>query len=317
MYEVIRDYKSYLEKDCRFTRDTVVSYMGNLPEIFRDLKIRTLNDINAKTISYAWRIGRWEPIQKGIQISETAQNGYLLALKEFLRYLEEKGYNVEQGISEIIRLEEIPNIPLKGLSKEEQRKLADFLLFNISNDLQRKETALISLIWATGCRLNEALALNVGNDGLLSTRRTSGVAGDFEIDSEKVSVSIRGVSRNGIKSLLPRECVNFLNFHLENRSFKSPILFLNNARTRKPGRLSGDVASNLIERVFRRAGIEVRNYQAVNILRSTASTQELERSQPANTILQFPTPAKNATAPALNHKPAKDNWSFSVNQQVA
>ena len=317
MYEVIRDYKSYLEKDCRFTRDTVVSYMGNLPEIFNDLKIRTLNDINSKTISYAWRIGRWEPIQKGIQISETAQSGYLVALKEFLRYLEEKGYNVEQGISEIIRLEDVPNVPLKGLSREEQGILREFLLFNISNDLQRKETALISLIWATGCRLNEALALNVGNDGLISTRKTKGQAGDFEIDSENVYVSIRGVSRNGIKSLLSLECVNFLNFYLENRNFKSPILFLNNARTRKPGRLSSDVASNMIERVFRRAGVEVRNNQAVNILRSTADFKEIEQSQLANTVLKFPAPQPDLASPAHNNNPASGGWNYPANQQVA
>lgn len=317
MYEVIREYKSYLENDCRFTHDTVINYLGTLPNIFTNLQIHSLNDIDAKKISYAWRIGRWEPIQKGIQLSETAQSGYLLALKEFLRYLEDKGYNVEQGISEIIKVDDVPTLKLKGLNKAEQLKLRTFLLFNIDNDLQRKETALASLIWATGCRLNEALALNIGNDGLISTRRTNGRAGDFVIDGESVYVSIRGVTSDGSKTLLPGDTVNFLNFYLENRPFKNPILFLNNARTRRPSRLSGDIATNLIERVFRKAEIQYRSGQAVNILRSTtyALTEETGGRKPE--ILHFPAAHAKETDSIQIHETKKMVFDLSGNQRVA
>jgi site-specific recombinase XerD len=317
MYEVIRDYKSYLENDCRFTHDTVSDYLGTLPNIFTDLQIHSLNDIDAKKISYAWRFGRWEPIQKGIQLSETAQSGYLLALKEFLRYLEDKGYNVEQGISEIIKVDDVPQLKLKGLNKAEQNKLRSFLLYNINNDLQRKETALVSLIWATGCRLNEALALNIGNDGLISTRRTSGRAGDFVVEGEDVYVSIRGVTSDGSKTLLPRDTVNFLNFYLENRPYKNPILFLNNARTRKPSRLSGDVATNLIERVFQKAEIQYRSGQAVNILRSTTYTLSEGNASRKPEILRFPNTDTRGADTALPAKTKRIVYDFSGSQRVA
>jgi site-specific recombinase XerD len=315
MYEVIREYKMYLEKDCRFTRDTIVNYLVNLPEIFSDLKIFSLQDINSHIISYAWRIGRWEPIQKGIKLSESAQGGYLLALKEFLRYLEEKGYNVEQGISEIIRVDGHHNVPLKGLTNSEEEKLRKFLVFNVANDLQRKETGLTFLIWSIGCRLNEALSLNVGSDGLLSTRRSGGKVGDFEIVDEKIYVNIKGVSSVAGKILLPPETVNYLNFYLENRKFKSPILFLNNARVRKPGRLASEQAANLIERVFRKADINVRTGQALNVLRYTALNKiDLSNSTPGN-ILPFD--SWNGLQETTQRKTPNPDSSYQINQRVA
>jgi site-specific recombinase XerD len=315
MYEVIREYKVYLEKDCRFTHDTIINYMVNLPEIFKELSIYSIRDIDSQKISYAWRIGRWEPIQKGIQLSEAAQNGYLLALKEFLRYLEEKGYNVEQGISEIIKVDDLQNVPLKGLTTAEEQKLHDFLVFNVNNDLQRKETALMFLIWATGCRLNEALALNVGNDGLLFTRNENGKAGDFEFEGEKVYVHIKGVRSAAGKIMLPYETVNYLNFYLENRKFKSPILFVNNARVRRPGRLANELATNLIERVLRKADINVRNGQAVNVLRSTAMRKpDKSQSLPTN-ILHLN--AVNSTHNSQNSTILNAGWDSQLNHRVA
>lgn len=317
MYEVIKEYKRYLENDCRFTRDTVIHYVDTLPAIFNNLEIRSLQDIDSRKVSHAWRFGRWEPIQKGIQLSESAQGGYLLALKEFLRYLEDRGYCPEDGISEIIRIPETAQVQLKGLTPGEQQQLRGFLIFNVSNDLQRKETALTFLLLATGIRLNEALALNVGFNGLISTHKTAGKAGEFDIEGERVYLNLRGFDPGESRILLPAEALHYLNFYLENRGVKSTILFLNNARVTKPGRLTPEVAINLIERVLRKAGISVRKGQSLDILRYTAQ----ENRAAAERSLRSHAPAFQDGAAALS-APGEDaagelNWQFPLKLEVA
>jgi len=317
MYEVIKEYKRYLEKDCRFTRDTVIHYVETLPAIFSNLEINSLQDIDSRKVSHAWRFGRWEPIQKGIQLSESAQDGYLLALKEFLRYLEDRGYCPEDGISEIIRIPETPPVQLKGLSAGEQRQLRNFLVFNVGNDLQRKETALTFLLLATGVRLNDVLALNVGFNGLISTHKTAGKAGDFDIEGEKVFLNLRGFEPGESRILLPPEALHCLNFYLENRNVKSTILFLNNARVVKPGRLTPEVAINLIERVLRKAGISIRRGQAADILLYTAH----ENRAALEASLRSPAPASpegTDTMPVHAADAAGElNWQFPLKMEVA
>ena len=34
MFNLMREYKSYLEKNCRYTQDTIVNYLGNLTIMF-------------------------------------------------------------------------------------------------------------------------------------------------------------------------------------------------------------------------------------------------------------------------------------------
>lgn len=317
MYEIIKEYKCYLEKDCRFTRDTVIHYVETLPAIFNHLEIRSLEDIDSQKVSQAWRFGRWEPIQKGIQLSESARGGYLLALKEFLRYLEDRGYCSEEGISEIIRIPETAPVQLRGLTPGEQQQLHDFLIFNVSNDLQRKETALSLLLLATGVRLHDALALNVGFNGLISTHKTAGKAGDFDIEGEKVYLTLRGFDAGESRILLPTETLHYLNFYLENRGVKSTILFLNNARVAKPGRLTPEVATNLMERVLRKAGISIRRGQAVDILRYTAH----ENRAAARVALHssVTASAEGSDAPAVHtiDPTGELNWQFPLKMEVA
>lgn len=317
MYDVIKEYKRYLENDCRFTRDTVIHYVETLPAIFSSLEINSLQDIDSRKVSHAWRFGRWEPIQKGIQVSESAQAGYLLALKEFLRYLEDRGYCPEDGISEIIRIPEAPPVRLKGLNPGEQQQLRDFLVFNVGNDLQRKETALTFLLLATGVRLTDVLTLNVGFNGLISTHKTAGKAGDFDIEGEKVFLNLHGFDPGESRILLPSEALHYLNFYLENRNVKSTILFLNNARVIKPGRLTPEVAINLIERVLRKAGIAIRRGQAIDILRFTA--HENRAAMEASLRASAPAPQESADASAVHTADAAGelNWQFPLKMEVA
>jgi len=270
MYNVIREYKSYLESHCRLPQDTIVNYLGNLPIIFDNLKINSLTDIDARKVSSAWKFNRWESTSDGIQISEQAQSGYLIALKEFLRYLEEKGYLSDPSISGIINLPENRKKKLKGLNESEHHKLREYLLFNVKNDTRRRETALMFILLATGCNLSEALSLRVHRDGVIYYDDANQPSGDFRVEHNRLYVAVRGVDGSDRKVKLSRQAAAFLNFYLENRKQKSRILFLSNARSNSPKRMTETSAQKIVERVFEKAGIPVRKGEVLNVLRCTA-----------------------------------------------
>ena len=270
MFEVIREYKSYLETNCRLPQDTVVNYLGNLPIIFDNLKINTVSDIDARKVSSAWKFQRWESTTDGIQVSERAQSGYLIALKEFLCYLEEKGHLSDQAISSIINLPENNKKKLKGLNETEQKKLREFLLFNVKNDTQRRETALMFILLSTGCNLSEALTIHVHKDGVIYYDDARQPSGDFRVENDKLYLTIRGVDGSDRKVKLSSEVAAFLNFYLENRKQKSALLFLSNARSNTPKGMTEASAQKIVEKVFEKAGISVRKGEALTVLRCTA-----------------------------------------------
>lgn len=308
MFDVIRDYKSYLETNCRLPQEAVVNHLGNLPIIFDNLNITSLTDIDAGKVSSAWKVSRWESTSEGIQISEPAQSGYLLALKEFLLFLEEKGHLTGKTISEIINLPENNRKKLRGLNQQERAKLREYLLFNVKNDTQRRETALMFILLSTGCSLSEALALTVSGEGVIYTEKERQPSGNFEVAEDRLYVTIRGVDGTDRKVRLSAEVGAFMNFYLENRKQVSRILFLSSGRSNKPKAMTEASAQKIVERVFEKAGIPMRKGEALNVLRCTALEDGLIKENNRQ-IISLHQPAKDVKQTALTNRQNSDrNW---------
>ncbi len=316
MFEVIREYKNYLETNCRLPQDTVVNYLGNLPIIFDNLKINSLTDIDARKVSSVWKFNRWESTSDGIQISEQAQSGYLIALKEFLRYLEEKGYFSDQSISEIINLPENRKKKLKGLNESEHHKLREYLLFNVKNDTQRRETALMFILLAAGCNLSETLSLRVHHDGVIYYDDANQPSGDFRVENNRLYVTVRGVDGSDRKVKLSQQVAAFLNFYLENRKQKSRILFLSNARSNTPKRMAETSAQKIVERVFEEAGIPVRKGEVLNVLRCTALESGLIK-ETNRQIVPLRQPAPEPVSTELTNRQRNDAAWNQYRRKVA
>lgn len=270
MFNLMREYKSYLEKNCRYTQDTVVNYLGNLTVMFDNLQIQSLGDIDSYKVSTAWRTARWQNIDQGIEVSEKAENGYLSAFKEFLRYIEDRGYLGNEVISEIIRIPEKTPEKLRGLNKAEYQRLNTFLPYHVSNDTQRKETALVSLILSTGCSITEALSLMVHPSGVIDLETEDIVSGDFKMENEKINVYFGGIDNPEWQTTIPYGTAVLINFYLENRVHRNSIMFLNSAKKHSPVRLSEAAAERMVEKVLRKAEIETKKGLGVEILRQTA-----------------------------------------------
>ncbi|RMF58026.1 MAG: site-specific integrase [Calditrichaeota bacterium] len=197
-------------------------------------------------------------------------NGYLPTLKLFLKYLEKKDYPVQKGMADIIKLPEPSYRRLTPLTEEEQRQLREFLLFHVNSELQRRDAALAFLIWSTGCSINEAIALNVHEEGIIKTDGSEIESGDFEMKDGELYVTLGNILDGERQVKVPEETLAFLNFYLENRGFISPILFARLTNTQNIKRLSEKSAKKSIERVFKKAGIGAPEGRADEVLQLTA-----------------------------------------------
>ena len=271
MFEMIRQYKAYLESDCRFAPETVVDLMGQLPAIIDKLAVDDPRQIKANTVAREWRNSRWEQTEDGIRLAEGRNQVYLQALKEFLQYLEDRNMVAEKGIAGIINLPGQVSLNTRGLREAETEQLLSFLRFHLNNENQRRDTALIYLLMYSGCHLDNLLNLRVGNDGNLDFSR--GIqCGDFEQDGDQVWVKIRGLGRAGQRVLIHPEALAFLRFYLENRSLKSALLFPVKNRKGIASPMSSATAKRAIERLVVKAGIRIKLERILETVRHTAAS---------------------------------------------
>ncbi|RMI03404.1 MAG: hypothetical protein D6681_10000 [Calditrichaeota bacterium] len=298
MFDVIREYKAYLEQSCRYPREMIVNYLGNLPLILDQLQVNSVEELDAEKVSRAWREFRWQKTEDGIEMPEETERGYLAALKEFLRYLEDRGYVSQKGMADIIQVNPPRPPVINGLRPFEQEALRKYLVFNVQNDARRRETALIFLLMHTGCSLSQALALRVHRDGVIYTEPPRTRSGDFEVESTgQLLVNFRTLEGETVRIPLNEQTVHFLNFYLENRHCRSAILFLNNAR-KAP--LTEKSARKLIARVLKKAGLNIREGHEVEALRNSSPYAGLLKPRPVLQIYTLPAAEIGETAVASN-----------------
>ncbi len=258
MLDVIRNFKEYLEVDCRLPHARVDDHMSCMPQIMQNLKIENIRDLSPQHVNREWRHSRWKPTQKGISISESAERGYLPVLKMFLRYLEDQQYPVSSGLADIIRIPDQAFFEVREMSLEERRQLREALIAPVSKEQQRRDQLLVLLLWATKCSLEEALALCVNRDGTLEADEEGGVrAGHFLLRDGCVSVMLPGHRKEAVEKALPDEVAVLLREYLENRSERDSRLFLGAKGRGRRRPMTVRSAMTAIYRVLSAAGIQV------------------------------------------------------------
>ncbi len=268
MYDVLIAYKNYQETDRRLPRDSVITYMGNIPMIFRNLGVKEIEQISAEKIAHEWRYSRWEKTDEGIRLSESAQQGYLPALKSFLRYLEDARYSIEPGLSDIIKLEESPFGRLEGISEKEREQLKVYVSKNLRNDTQRASALLVQLLLDTGCSVSEAVDLSVSADGNITSLRRNRPCGSFRLEEGNIKISVSAIGRTDTEVTLSDSILRLLSLHLEKRKQKGADLFLVNGRY-GARRMTKRYAQSLIEKLLQQAGIRGPYGRMADVLRAT------------------------------------------------
>ena len=290
MHKLIENYKSYLENNRGFTGDTVRKYSQNVALIIDKLKITSVHEFTSRNINEAWYSAFWAALQTGHKLSDASRQNYLSSLKSFLRYLELYG-KIEKGIADKITLPKVTEKHYQGLTKAEQKALREYLSTHLRTDTERRDAALIYFMWATACRISEALALNVHGDGMIYTDNLLQRSGDFQVTKEGkkayIYVHINGKNKKNRNIVVSPEAIAYLNFYLENRKQKSSILFMSHAHNpqRNKGRLLRVGAYGAVAKVFARVGIETKEQVVTHILRHTAIDTWIDMGIPTKQII--------------------------------
>lgn len=272
----LNNYESYLDRDKGFTAETRAVYLSKLKIIFEKLEIRSIAHLTAERISKNWLRYFWDRILSNDKsFSDSTRRVYLSALKSFLKFLESD--EIIPKMSDKIELPRPTLIQIEGLNTEEQRKLREFLSSqeNLASDVGRRNAALIYFLWSTGCRINEALQLDIHADSYIYTDDPLRKSGSFFIyvDDQKrnrMMVHINGKGKRNRSIPVPFEVVAYINLYLQYRKYKRKELFLHHGRSTPVARLRRDGAYKTVEKVFRNAGIEKPRSVCTHVLRHTA-----------------------------------------------
>jgi|GEM_PF-5063626 len=273
MTDFLAAYQTHLETDRRFHPELVQSYLSALPELLQSQRLSSPAELTKEEVLRIWQQQRWEETSFGIRSRDVSRDRKLIALRSFLRYMEEECRALPNGMHSIIQVEDAHPDRLGGLTSDELNRLKLALIQNISTCNQRRETALIFLICETGLPLDTLLELRVGRNGLITA---NGKSGDF------VQKGGRFYLRAG-KQLLPlsNNVIHFINFYLENRRHRTVKLFVKGNGKDAAGHWPVVSALRSLTRFFKQLDISIPKGRLLDVLQATAE-QRIQNSQKDN-----------------------------------
>lgn len=270
MQELLQQYQNHLRHNLGNTAETVVKYVGNLRIIFDELNIENLEDINAGEINQKWLDDLWNIMQNRRGLSDSTVRIYQSSLKKFIVFLE-KNELIAPGTAGRIDLAKPSHVHIEGLSHEAQKQLREYLANSLQSETGCRNAALISFMWSTGCRISEAIALDVHGDGYIYTDNPLTRSGSFSISEGDVYVHINGKGKRNRNIPVAVESVAYINYYLENRETRrSSTLFMGCANNHRGERLTRGGANFALKGVFADIGIQKPVGVCSHILRHTA-----------------------------------------------
>ncbi len=153
---LLKNYLDYLEIEKNRSPKTRENYEFYLKKFFNFAKVKTEKDITIDKIrDFRLRLARL-PNQKGENLKKTTQSYYIIALRNFLKYLAKNDYQVLA--SDKI---ELPKVPVRQIEILEYDELERLLEAPKGDDLRSlRDKAILEILFSTGLRISELCALN-------------------------------------------------------------------------------------------------------------------------------------------------------------
>lgn len=278
MIEHLESYKSYIRNDLGYSENTVYGYYKTMRRIITRLNLKTPEDVKATILNKRLIDEFWTISQEHKKYTAQTRVNYLAALKMFIRFLFIRGM-ISEDISGRITMPKRDILFLEGLTKEDQKKLRQYLAENLKTELDLRNTALIYFLWGTATRISEALKLNCHPESYIYTGNPKVISGNFHVDDGKVYVHISGKAHRNRIIRVPDEVVMYLNLYLDNRKIKNEILFQNIKRNKHfhKYRLSRPGTRNILMKVFKEAEIKKTPSLCTHMFRHTAINHWIEQ----------------------------------------
>ena len=268
--QAITDYLEYLEIEKNRAQATIANYDAYLKRLNDfagdDLKI---SEIDLELVRQ-WRLwlnrlgGRDNP-----QLSKATQNYHLIALRNLLKYLAQRGVaGLNHGQ---IELASVKRKQVTFLDLDEVNRLLETCPTDSLSGL--RDRAILELLFSSGLRVSELVSLNRDQ---LNVKR-----GEF---------MVRGKGQKDRLVFIADEAALWLERYLERRSDNSPPLFINNSAHRKTVsqdgnhlRLSARSIQRIIQKTALKAGLTkkvtphtLRHSFATNLLSNGADLRSIQ-----------------------------------------
>jgi len=176
--------------------------------------------------------------KKGRLLSPISQNYYLIAVRVLLRYFAENNINSLSPTK--IKLEKVPKKQSEYLLREQVDKLLDMPNINTVSGLRDK--AILELLFATGLRISELVALNHNTFHTLQEENAM-----FEV------VNNGNMNR---KVQLPKRAFDWIKKYLARRTDQQDALFINyRGRLQPEKRLTARSIERIVKSYALKAGI--------------------------------------------------------------
>ncbi len=161
---IIEDFQSWLRAEKNLSDHTLTAYSRDLFFFIEFLqghlgKTPTLHDVlTLKAADFRSYLAK----RKVSGLSKTSLARNLSVLRSFYKFLDKKGHGVNSAIG-TVRSPRLPETVPKALSEEETVSALE-LLESLHEEewLNKRDTALFTLIYGCGLRISEALDLTVG-----------------------------------------------------------------------------------------------------------------------------------------------------------
>jgi len=224
--DLIEKHREYIVNEVGYSKKTAEKYHYHLLRFFRDTDTQLLDQLTRKNINQDFLFQFWDKIESGKPLSNSNKINYLASLKNFLKFLYEKGF-VHENIGEDIKLPKAEFVFKEALTSEEEVILSDYFFKSLDTEIGRRDAALFYTLWSTGARIDEILPLTCGPDYIINTRNPIKRSGDFSMYKDEIFIYIRGKGRKHRMAAIDKVAVGYINYHLLHRKIKSEIIFNN------------------------------------------------------------------------------------------
>ncbi len=257
--ELKKQFLEYVEIEKGRTLKTIDNYSRYLNRFLDYSKIKSPEEIDDELVrQYRLYLNR-----SGLK--KKTQNYYLIALRNFLKYLARLG--IKSLAPERIELAKVGERQLDLISHDELARLLDAPKSSSSGGAKDlRDKAILELLFSTGLRVSELVALNRD-----------------DVDLKKGEFSVRGKGEKVRVVFLSETAKTALKNYFDKRSDVEEALFANSAKVRPSQRLTSRSIERIVHFYAIKAGISkkvtphvIRHCFATDLLENGADLRSVQ-----------------------------------------
>ncbi len=233
---LLKDYLDYLEIEKNRSPKTRDNYGRYLRVFINFAKIKTEQDITAEQVrNFRLSLARAKT-PEGRNFKKTTQSYYIIALRNFLKYLIKRDFEVLSP-DKI----ELPKVPSRQIGIIEYKDLERLLEGPRGQELRAfRDRAILETLFSTGLRVSELCALNRY----------------FDLDRGEITVRGKGDKLRVV--FLSERAKKAIKNYLDKRTDTEEALFISLTKAKNPkviGRIIPRAVQRLVNYYARKAGI--------------------------------------------------------------